>query len=130
MRNNVTRLQDQKIFNLGQVHLVMRVIYQESKPVAKIKEERAPGADLCSPSGTLMSPRFTFQPVTAPWPRECLPPLHRTTWKWNGSFQTMATLEQHQPSRAALGSTKVVTSLPPSFAHDAFTALLVASSRD
>lgn len=41
MRNNVSKLH-QKTFNLGQIHLVMRVIYQESKPIAKIKEEKPP----------------------------------------------------------------------------------------
>lgn len=130
MRNNVSKLHDQKTFNLGQIHSVMRVIYQESQPIAKIKEEKAPRVDLCLPSRTLLLPCFTFQPVTAPWPLECPPHPHRTTWKWDSTFQTMEPQEQHQPSRKGLGSTKVVTSLPSTRgSSDATAALRVASSK-
>ena len=47
MRNTMSKLQDHETLNMGQMHLVMSVIYQESKPTAKIRE-KAP--DLHSPA--------------------------------------------------------------------------------
>lgn len=38
VRNSVSQLHDQETLNLGQVRMVMRVVYQESEPAAKVRE--------------------------------------------------------------------------------------------
>lgn len=114
MRNNVSKLHDQETLNLGQIHLIMRVICQEGKPTAKIREQKPPRVDLCLPA----EHEHHYLPH---WSQSLPPahfmvslPQHRTVWKWNLTVQSTVPHARHQANGKDLGSMELMRTPPGS----------------
>ena len=62
MRHNMNNLRDQETFNLGQIHLVMRVIYQKANTLPRYGRGRLLEL-IYVPSRTLTSLQISLEPT-------------------------------------------------------------------